>query len=173
MNDEQDPSCQQRRIPMARSSGPSLMGTAMFGLVLIFSPFLLLFGITHYLPPVPKIVVEIVSILIVIPLLICWHYRRTLLNTGQGSWVLWFYVAFYALFTVILAQPLKTEFTTAYLLRVLVSGAVPVFLIWYSFYLKRRFQNLEQQFYEEEREEDIERQAQAIVRAREIEKQAN
>jgi drug/metabolite transporter (DMT)-like permease len=135
-------------------------------LLLVFVPFIIVEAVADWFGEPFKSIIMIAGCFILIPMAVCYLYKRKMCNTARGSVIFWIYCGLYLLLFVFFVVRFFTEgFSLNDLLGALVLGAVSFWMISVTVKAKQQLaMNLQKQ-YEAEREEDIRRHAEAILLA--------
>jgi hypothetical protein len=140
--------------------------TLLFALSLVFVPFLLIESVADLFGEPLKSIVMILGCFILIPMAVCYLYKRKMCNTARGSSIFWIYCGLYLLLFIFFVTRLFTDgFSLTNISSALVLGVISSWMISVVVKSKKQLEMNLQKQYEEEREEEIRRHAEAILLA--------
>jgi large-conductance mechanosensitive channel len=135
-------------------------------LLLVFVPFFIVGAVAKLFGAPFNEIIQIIGNFILIPMAVCYLYKRKMCNTARGSIIFWIYCSFYLLLFILLTTRLFTEsFAFSSLIGVLILGAVCFWMIFVAVKAKKQLAIDLQNQYEAEREDDIMKHAEAILLA--------
>jgi hypothetical protein len=138
----------------------------IFALSLALVPFLIIGAIAEFFGEPFKGTITVIGCYVLIPMAVCFLYKRKMSNTARGSAIFWIYCGIYLLLFILSASKLFADgLSVAGISGALLLGAVSFWMISVAMKAKKQLAiNLQMQ-YEAEREDDVRRQAEAILLA--------